>query len=168
MSENPEKEEFEPLAIDSVAREQIAALRNRFEGAHLVPGYKTIFRKMFQTIAEWSGWEIVGISSTFFVAIAVIILGFFFMARSCDLHEQTLQHERINQVRDQFSPTCEAMGLAFVTVQSVQFVNVNGVVGCTSGNCTSVVEHIVCAGEDRIVTINARDISETEVRMINQ
>lgn len=161
MSE-PEEE-----IVDVTARERIATLRLRLEGAHLVPGYRTIFRKMFQTIAEWSGWEVVGISSTFFVGIAVVVLGVFFMAKECDSRAQALQHDRVDHVREQFAPTCEAMGLTFVTAQSVQFVNINGVVECAGGDCTGIVEHIICAGEDRIVTINARDISQTEVHIVN-
>jgi len=160
-------EEENENAIDPVAREQIATLRKRLEGAHLVPGYRVIFRKAFQAVAEWAGWEIVGVGSTFFVGLAIVVLGFFALGKGCDSHAQTLQHDQVELTKEQFTPACEALGLTFVTVQSVQFVNTNGVVECADGNCTSVVEHIVCVGSDRVVTINARDISETETHIIS-
>jgi len=157
----------EATTVDAVAREQIATLRRRLEGAHLVPGYGTIFRQTTKTILGWAGWDLVGISSGVLACFAGVLIITISTVQSCSAHEQAQHHAETEQFRNQFEPVCETMGLTFVAAQSIRVVGA-GVPSTrrSTDNGASIIEHVVCAGEDRIVTINARNIYETEVFFI--
>lgn len=160
MGKNDDSVEFdtEDSYVDKEARSQIDQLRRRLEGAHLVPSLWILFKQMFQSIIGWSGWEVFGIGSFIILALALLIGLIFFTHEGCtataieqnernERFEAEQEQQRLASLKEQFSPTCEALGLVYTRVQEGQ---------------------IICTGSDRIVTVDTTDIDETEVHMIEQ
>lgn len=165
-NELPEEEDEKEAAVDTVAREEIRKLRERFEGGSLVPSFSVLLRTMLNSIVNWSGWEIVFVSFAFLLTVGLILGIIVFTAHGCNSYGQEMEFERDTHIREQYSPICEAFGLQFVSMQSIQLVDSNGAEQCTGDDCARIVETVVCAGPDRVVTINARNTSQSTIHML--
>lgn len=165
---NEVKEDEVSEVVDPVARKELRKLRERFEGGTLVPRYSLIARKALYSITSWSGWEILGIGCGFSVLLLGLIAGNVFLGQSCSTHHQEIVERQADHIRKQFQPICDTFNLQFVSVQNVQVINNSGDNACSGELCPGIVETVVCAGNDRVITVNARNISETEVQLIEE
>lgn len=169
MSQEQEEDDVsESEMVDSFARKELHQLKERFEGGTLVPSFSLIFRKALHTITTWSGWETLGIGCGFSTILLFLVAIFVFLGRACTSHEQTLIERHAISIRNQYQPACESLGLEFVSVQNVQVISNSGDNVCTGDFCPGIVESVVCAGNNRVVTINARDISQSTVQILEQ
>lgn len=133
--------------VDREARAQIDQLRRRFEGAHLVPSFWTLVKQMFQSTIAWAGWEVFGLVSI--IAGALFALAFFciFSFKGCNSVSAEHDLQIFENQRRQYGPACESLHLVFTRVHDGK---------------------VVCAGENRVVTINTNDIDETETQFIEE
>ena len=157
MSDNEESGEFEVESVDQEARDQIDRLRRRLEGAHLVPSAWVLAKQALQAIVKWPGWEVFGLGSFVLMGLALLCLIIFSTFSGCQHLDLELEQRRAAQQREQYAPSCEALGLTYTNV-----------VMARDANDRRRERYVVCTGEDRVVTLDTLDLDETEVRMIGQ
>jgi len=158
MSKSEESGEFQTENfIDKEAREQIDRLRRRLEGAHLVPPFWVLVKQCFQSIIQWGGWEIFGIGSFVLLGLAILVLIIFTTFKGCENLHMDLREQSAAAEREQYSPSCEALGLTFT-----------GITKISTSRGISSDGRIVCTGSGRVVTIDINDIDETEVQVIGE